>query len=225
LTGATGVDRHVGIDRIWFAPTYNEWSPDTIRLSDGTIPTPSIAPTSGNQGGGGGVLDPPGGGSGGGTCVGRKTPIGTYARSGRVFRAYDTVRVGQNVKGQFSEPYIVLKHIRGTVSEWYEVRTANGIRVPCSKDHPFIADTETGERIEAQHLRVGQRLACEVRGRKGFTAVTSIKYHPTPLDVGTFMLRHPQGLAADGRGMYLAGYSKAKDRGLFCGNLKSMELN
>jgi hypothetical protein len=42
---------------------------------------------------------------------------------------------------------------------------------------------------------------------------------PSPVEVGTFTLRHPS--ARDGDGLYIAGHSKQRDRGLFCHNNKS----
>lgn len=221
LSIAAGVNRHIGIDRIWLSTTHNEWSPDTVLpFSDGTFPVPSISPTSGTQGSGGGVLDPPEGGSGGPTCVVVKTPILTRERGRRVFKQLQSVRRGAELQGEERLPYAVLGMKRGVVSEYYEIKTKNGITLCCSVDHPLALSVRPRKRIQARHVKVGTRLAGEVKGRKTTTVVTEITLIPKPAEVGTPVLRHTGGLHRDGHGMYLAGESKTKDRALFCFNAK-----
>lgn len=214
LTAAAGVDRHIGIDRIWFSTNYAEWAPDpSERYASGA----SVSPTQGLQGAGGGVFEPPPGGGGGRTCVVVKTPI----KTGRAFKSYQGVKIGQEVKGEERLPYVVLDKKHGMVSEYYEIKTSNGITLECSVDHQLALSLFPRRRIEARQVKVGTRLACEVRGRKTFTTVKSIRLIPRPAEVGTFTLGHTGGLHRDGDGMYIAGQSRTRDRGLFCFNLKS----
>ncbi|HKS27831.1 MAG TPA: Hint domain-containing protein [Pyrinomonadaceae bacterium] len=215
LTSQTGVDRHIGIDRIWFSTTYNEWSPDDAsRYASG----PSISPTFGSQGIGGGVTEPPKPGTGGGTCVVVKTPVLIKA----AFKPFQSVKVGSEVKGDERLPYKVILKKQGVVSEYLVIRTRNGITIRCSVDHPLALELSPRKRIEARHVREGMRLMCWVKGRKTSTEVVSVELVPRPAEVGTFTLRHTGGLHRDGDGMYVAGESKNKDRGLFCFNLKSL---
>lgn len=221
LTAPTSVDRHLGIDRIYFSTTYNEWSPD-----EGIYPSPpSVSPTSGNQGSGGGVFAPPDDGSGGGTCVRVQTPVLTVERGRLQWRQFQSVRVGALVKGEQRAPYLALKQRTGTVSEYYRIETANGITLECSAEHRLIADLATGERLAAKHVEVGARLACWVKGRRTKTRVVSVKLVPQPAEVGTFTLRDLTGGRRDGDGLYIAGRSRGRDRGLFSHNRKALLLN
>jgi hypothetical protein len=220
LTAPTAVNRHVGLDRVWLSTTYNEWAPDVLRLPDGSSPVPSISPTSGFQGGGGGVFEPPQGGSGGATCVRLSTPVLTVQRGRNVFRAFKSCRVGERLRGESRLPYVATAKRQGTVSEFYVIKTANGVTVECSLDHPFVTDLVTRKTVEARHLEAGTRLAAWARGRKTYTKVSSVKLVPKPTEVGTFTLAHSGGEFAEGAGLYVAGRSKGKDRGLYCHNIK-----
>lgn len=215
LTNPTGVDRHLGIDRIWLSTTYNEWAPDGIAYPS----PPSISPTSGTQGGGGGVYTPPPGGSGGGTCIVTNMPVLT-ADGGLKFRQFKNVQLGARLKSDGRVPSIALRKRTGSVSEYYQIKTANGIRIACSVDHCFIVDLDARKRISARHVEPGTRLACWVKGRRAMTTVVSKLLVPIPVEVGTFTLRDQTGLRRDGDGLYVAGHSREMDRGLFCHNNK-----
>lgn len=222
LTEATGVDRHVGIDKLWLSTTSNEWAPDKMApFPDGTYPIPSISPTSGNQGGGTGILPPPDPGSGGGDCVLVKTPVITMARGRRVLKQYQSIKIGGEIRGEERLPYLVIGKKTGVVSEYYEITTQNGITLGCSVNHELARSVNPRRRIKARHVEAGTKLACEVKGRKAYTTVTSKQIIPRPAEVGSFSLRHLGGLHKDGDGMYLAGESQTKDRGLFCFNIKN----
>lgn len=216
LTAPTGVDRHIGIDRIYFSTTYNEWSPDSA-----TYPSPpSISPTSGNQGGGDGVYEPPPSGSGGSSCVLYDVPVLTLNGGRLRFRQFQSVKVGAQVKGEHRAPYIALSKRTGAVAEFYVIKTANGITLKCSADHPLITDVRTKQRVQAKQVTVGTELACWVKGRKGKTKAVAVSLIPQTVDVGTFTLRHIAGLSRDGEGLYICGQSKNADRGLFSHNVK-----
>jgi hypothetical protein len=228
LTAPTAVDRHIGLDRIFLSTNYGEWAPDDAsKYASG----PSVSPTSSAQGSGSGVFDPPPGGSGGRTCVVVKTPILCVERGRNVFRRYQGVRMSvAELRGEERLPYRVLNKRQGFVSEYLIVRTRNGISVECSRDHEFALSVQPRRRVRAESLVAadkekgvkGTRLACWVRGRKSATEVVSVKLVPRPACVGTFALRHTGGLHRDGDGMYVAGESERRDRGLFCFNAKLM---
>lgn len=221
FTNPTGVDRHLGIDRIWLSTTYNEWAPDVIRLSDGTAPVPSISPTSGNQGGGGPVFgDPPGSGGGGPTCVLTRLPVLVRSKRRLSFKRFSSTKIGDEVKGEELLPYVALSKKVGTTSEYYVLETRNGINYECTGDHRLVLDIEARTFVLARDVKVGTKLAAWVKGRKTKTTVTHVLLVPKPAEVGTFTLRHPGGLHRDGDGLYIAGRSKHMDRGLFSSNIK-----
>jgi hypothetical protein len=223
LTQPTATDRQVGFDRFWFSTSFNVWAPDVIRLSDGSTPTPSTAPTAGNQGGGGGISAPPPiPGSGGPNCVALDTPVKLERKGWRQFR---NVRIGELrgdlLKGDLRAPYIALDKKLGTVGGFHRITTRNGITLRCSADHPLILDLKSKKRIRAASVVPGMRLAAWAKGRKVMTTVTHNEYVPLPLEVGTFMLRHQTGMCRDGHGLYIAGESAKKDRGLYMSNTKN----
>lgn len=226
LTAETGVDRHLGIDRLWFSTTFNEWAPDLLTpFADGTFPIKSVSPTSGSQGSSGGVLDPPPPGGGGGVCILNRMPV--MVRNSRrklVFKRYQDTQAGDEIKGQHRIPYEALEKKGGMVSEWYRIRTKNGIRYECNARHRLVLDIDREDYIEAQHVKLGVKLAgATLRGRKFVTAVTSVELIPEPTWAGTYVLRHPGGLSRVGHGIFLAGFSKKKDRALFGSNVKPIE--
>lgn len=225
LTAATGVDRHVGLDRFVLAPTYHEWAPDPpIKFADGTIAIPSISPTSGSQGAGGGVGGPPDPGGGGPTCIVTNLPVLTVGARGRkTFKRYQSTEIGSRVVGEEELPYVVLDKRQGFVSEYYLIKTANGVTVRCSVDHPFALSVKPRKRIPARDVKEGTLLAGKTRGKNVFTKVVSVKLIPTPTPVGTYVLRHAGGLHPDGDGMYVAGESAESDRGLYCFNRKVID--
>jgi len=225
LTAPTAVGRHIGIDRIWFSTTFNVWAPDVIRLSDGTAPIPSIAPTEGNQGGGGPVITPPPGGSGGHTCV--RTTMPVLMRSGRraVFKRFSDTGVGDKIIGESRLPYQVLRKKLGTSSEYLIFRTANGIRYECNKEHRFVMDVERRRYQKADNLKVGDEIPSWVRGRIRLTTIIDKKLIPRECEVGTYVLRDLSGIHGDGNGIYVAGYSDTKDRGLLASNAKPIDAD
>lgn len=226
LSAATTVDRQIGLDRIWFSTTFNEWAPDApITFSDGTTAIPSISPTSGSQGGSGGVVVPPDDGSGGGRCILTRMPM--MIREGRrnVFRRYRHVTLKDRVKGQHRTPYNILLKRTGWVAGYYVIKTENGIRYECNARHPLIVDLDRDQSIQAEQVRAGETVleGMTLRGRRFRTLVVSKKWIPRPVEVGTVSLIHPDGLSAPGRGMYIAGYSPKSDRGLISRNAKPIE--
>lgn len=220
LTAPTGIDRHIGIDRIWFSTTYNEWAPDLIKLSDGTAPIPSISPTQGSQGGGTGVTEPPDPGTGHPTCIVTTLPVLVRDERRLRFQRFSTVQVGDEIKGEHKLPYVALRKPGGAVSEYYVIETANGIVYECTADHRLVVDLERRTFIEARQVKVGMKLASWVKSNHKMTRVTGVRLIPRPAEVGTFTLRHSGGLSPDGEGMYIAGRSEKMDRGLFSSNVK-----
>lgn len=220
LTNPTGVDQHLGIDRIWLSTTYNEWAPDDLRLSDGTAPIPSISPTSGNQGAGEGVIEPPPGGSGGGTCVLTRMPVLVRDNRRLRFKRFTSVRIGDELKGEHRMPYVAIAKRSGVASEYFVIKTKNGITYECNSDHRITIDVVGKQHLAARHVEVGMKLPTWVKGRVTFTTVMSKQLIPEPAEVGTFTLRHPGGLSRDGAGLFIAGRSRHMDRGLFCSNAK-----
>jgi|SRR5580765_2514949 len=223
LTAPTAVARQIGIDRIWFSTTFNTWAPDSVRLADGSSPVPSISPIQGNQGGGGPVLGPPYGGSGGPTCVLTNMPVLVRDRRRSRFKKFCSTGVGDTVIGDLKIPYLVLRKRLGTACEYIQLRTANGIRYECSRNHRLVMDLEARRYQKAESIEVGDELPSWVCGRLRMTRVISTKLVPHTCEVGTYVLRDMSGVYGDGAGIYVAGYSDDEDRGLFCSNVKPFE--
>lgn len=222
LTAPAGVNRHVGIDRIWLSTTFNEWAPELIRLADGSYAVPSVSPTSGFTGGGGGVLEPPEGGSGGATCVLDTEPVllpsGAWARYRDVFR-------GQALRGGLARaPMLVTGKRGGRAAGFYVVTTENGTTLRCTATHRLAASRALDRFVPARELKAGDPVACVVGGRLGMTAVKRVRYVPKLCRVGTFTLRDLSGDRREGDGLYAAGRSKMMDRGLVGHNRKMDQL-
>lgn len=221
VLGATGVDRHLSLDKFWWSTTLNEWAPDpAIRFSDGSVALQSVSPSSGNPGLGG-VYEPPEPGDGGGPCVLTRMPV--KSRTGRrySYRRYDSIRIGDEIKGEFRLPYLAMRKPGGTASEWIEIVTKNGIKYECTPGHRMVRSLWPRKYVQARHVVAGEtKLMGETRGRNVATLVVSKRLIPKPCEVGTLILRHTGGQVADGRGLYLAGHSKKRDRGLYSSNVK-----
>jgi hypothetical protein len=227
FSAPTAVDRQIGVDRLMFSTQFGEWAPDVLpAFADGTFPIPTISPTSGPQGGSDGVLDPPGDGTGGGLCIRTSMPVlvreprSRRHAAGR-FKRFKQISYSDWIPGEHRAPYLIQEISTGTSSEYYVLKTANGIRYECNARHELMIDIPTRQTIQAQQVVAGEtKLASWVKGRKTKTLVIAKTLVPRPTEVGTLTLHHPQGLSRSGRGMYVAGFSRYNDRGLFCSNLK-----
>ncbi len=218
----TTVDRQIAFDKFWFGTTFNSWAPDNaVQFTDSNFTIPSSSPNSGNPGNGG-VINPPDPGSGGGTaCVRMKMPVLTSGRRGLVFKPYDRTDTRTCLKGERLLPYEVVNKRTGMVSEWYQIKTANGIRYECSAPHRLVRSVAPRKYIQARQVRVGTELIGRtIQGREFKTRVASVRIVPKPARVGTYVLRDPTGELPVGRGLYVAGYSPKKDRGLYSSNEK-----
>lgn len=223
LSAPTAVDRHVGVDRIMFSTQYGEWAPDVLPpFPDGTYPIPTIAPTSGRQGGSDGVFEPPVDGTGGGRCIAMRMPVLVRNRTERQhFKKLGRITYQDRIAGDFPLPYLIAEIRTGTAAGYYVLKTANGIRYECNARHELIVDIENRKTIQAEQIEAGAtKVMSWVKGRKVKTMIVSKTYVPKPIEVGTMSLHHPQGLRRSGRGMYIAGFSKNSDRGLFSSNVK-----
>lgn len=215
LTAPTAVDRHVGIDLIWFSTSLNEWSPDELPpFADKSLPIPTVAQASSNQGGGGGV-DPPGG-----PCVTTRMPVQVSVNGKMAFVPYSSTRIGQRVKGDQPTLYSIAKKRPGTSAGYYVITTQNGICYECNAGHRLVLDVKNRVFLAAEHVKVGTKLAGETKGRAIMTTVTAVYHIPESVEVGTYVLRDPSGAYRDGEGMYVAGFSKNMDRGLLSSNVK-----
>lgn len=225
LSAPTAVDRHLAIDKFWFSMTLNEWSPDAVPVfSDGTTALPSISPTSGNPGTGTGVGDPPDAGSGGGVCILTRMPV-MVKRRHRIFVPFEKTYSSDVVPADREKPYLIVQQRMGMVSEYHELTTQNGITYECNARHRLVLDVESRKFIEAQHVEVGTKLCgLTVKGRRFKTAVIAKRLIPESVEVGTWVLADPAGAVRSGHGMYVAGYSKNSDKGLFSSNAKQLEV-
>jgi hypothetical protein len=234
LTAETAVNRQIGIDYLFFSTTLSKWAPDVMSpFADGTYPVPSISPTSGVQGTTGGLGDPGDPGSGGDTCILTRMPV--------LVKRYDSHRPGRRAARAFipfrktyesDQPvadrlYDIMRKRFGSAAGYYAIRTKNGILYECNARHELAIDVERRDFIQAQQVKVGMKLPSWVNGKVRMTTVTEIEFLPVPADVGTYVLRDPSGEIPAGRGMYVAGFSKKMDRGLFSSNIKNRdgELN
>lgn len=224
LTAPTAVNRQIGIDRLWFAPTFNEWGPDALAaFADKSYPVPSTSQVSGVQGSGGGVFEAPDPGSGGGTCILTRVPVLVRRKGRTCFRQYrTTLAVGEQIPGHRRVPYLTLRKRTGTVAEYYVIKSANGITYPCNARHELLLELDPNVYIQAQQVEAGKtKLMSWVNGRRRKTLVTSKVLVLKPAEVGTYVLGDPTGEVSQGRGVYVAGYSKKKDRGFFGSNVKN----
>lgn len=222
LSAATGVDRHLAIDKFWFSTTLNEWAPEKVLFSDGTPAIPSISPTSGNPGTGTGIGEPPDPGSGGGVCILARMPV-MVKRRRRMFVPFENTYSSDTVPADREKPYLIVRQRLGTVSEYYELITANGITYECNARHRMVIDVEARKFIEAQNVEIGSHLCgLTAQGRRFKTKVISKRLIPESVVVGTWVLADPANVIRPGHGMYVAGYSKNLDKGLFSSNEKEI---
>lgn len=235
LTAPTAVDRQIGIDRIWFSTTFNEWAPDPpIKFADETFAIPSVSPASGNQGSGDGVFDPPMGGSGGGVpCILSDMPVLTNGGWWRRFWFKPAAALMgiwldyfDELVGEFDEPYFIESYRKVARSEYYQLGSANGVFYECTPDHRLCLNVDERRYIRARDVVVGETQihSWERRwwfwSRKVFTTVTSKVFVPAQCEVVDISLRHSAGRSKVGEGHYVAGWSPRMDRGLFSSNVK-----
>lgn len=222
LLQPTTVNRQIALDKFFFGTTFNAWAPDPdIVFADRSVAIPSVSPASGSPGAGG-VDNPPGTGGGGGVCVVTNTPV-MIKRKRRMMIAFKKTLRTDGIEGDLPIPYQMLRKRKGTAAEYYLIKTKNGIRYPCNARHRLTLNAENRQFIEARQVTIGTKLAGKtIRGRRFLTPVVWIKLIPKPVEVGTYELRDLSGEVGDGHGMYVAGFSKKNDRGLFSSNHKGI---
>jgi len=226
LTAPTAVNRQIGIDYLFFSMTLSKWTADVMApFSPDVYPIPSISPTSGVQGSGGGLGDPGDPGSGGGTCILTDMPVlvkrGAAARR---FVRYSTTTYRDLMIAD--RRYHILRKRGGSAAGYYVIKTKNGITFKCNARHELATDIERRDFIQAQQVEAGKTmLPSWVAGKVKMTLVTSVKYVPRAVEVGTYVLRDPSGEIETGCGMFVAGISKQRDRGLFSSNVKRDEFS